>query len=343
MTGGIPQKEDMTGTGDIRILLTVGDPAGIGPEVVLKTLLQLSAEELGPVGVVSPPALLELAAARFNLPLPAGPGFRVIPPDGIQSEDEDVMEEVLFCGRNRIESARIAMASLETGVRLVAEDPRRRAIVTGPINKKALYDVGMNTPGLTEWLGWKFDTPIPLMLLVGGELRVAVATTHIPIREVASSLNVKGMVDRLAVLKRGLQQRFGISDPRIALLALNPHGGEGAEAGREEGEILGPALQEAIDNGINADGLFSADAFFGRRLWENYDAVLAPYHDQGLTAVKVEAGGMGVNVTLGLPVVRTSPDHGTAFDIAGKGIAEEGAMTAAVRLADRLLDGRGAG
>ncbi len=343
MTGGIPQKKEMTGAGDVRLLLTVGDPAGIGPEVVLKALLKLSAEDLGPVGVISPPLLLELAAAKFNLPLPAGPGFRVIPPDDIQSEDEDAMEEVLFCGRNRIVSARIALASLETGVRLVAEDPRRRAIVTGPVNKKGLHDAGMNTPGLTEWLAWKLDIPVPLMLLVGGGLRVATATTHIPIREVASALNVEGMAVRLAVLKQGLQQRFGISDPRIALLALNPHGGKGAEAGREESEILGPALQKALSRGINAEGLFSADTFFGRRLWKNYDAVLAPYHDQGLTAVKVEAGGMGVNVTLGLPVVRTSPDHGTAFDIAGKGVAEEGAMVAAVRLADRLLDGRGAG
>ena len=343
MTGGIPQRKEMTGAGDIRLLLTVGDPAGIGPEIVLKALLQLSAEDLGKVGVISPPLLLELAADRFNLPLPAEPGFRVIPPDSIQSEDEDAMEEVLFCGRNRIESARIALAGLETGVRLVAENPGRRAIVTGPVNKQALYDAGMNTPGLTEWLARKFDTQVPLMLLVGGGLRVAVATTHIPIREVASALNVEGMVDRLEVLKQGLQQRFGILDPRIALLALNPHGGEGAEAGLEEREILEPALQEALSKGINADGIFSADAFFGRRLWENYDAVLAPYHDQGLTAVKVEAGGMGVNVTLGLPIVRTSPDHGTAFDIAGKGIAEEGAMVAAVRLADRLLDGQGAG
>ncbi len=343
MTGGIPQKKEMTGAGDIRLLLTVGDPAGIGPEVVLKALLQLSAEDLGKVGVVSPPFLLELAAARFNLPLPSGHGFLVVPPDGIQSVEEDAIEEMLFCGRNRIESARIALASLETGVRLVAENPGRRAIVTGPVNKQALHDAGMNTPGLTEWLARKFSTPVPLMLLVGGRLRVAVATTHIPIREVASALNVKGMVDRLAVLKQGLQQRFGILDPRIALLALNPHGGEGAEAGLEESEILEPALQEALSKGINADGLFSADSFFGRRLWEKYDAVLAPYHDQGLTAVKVEAGGNGVNVTLGLPIVRTSPDHGTAFDIAGKGIAEEGAMVAAVRLADRLLDGQGAG
>jgi 4-hydroxythreonine-4-phosphate dehydrogenase len=126
------------------------------------------------------------------------------------------------------------------------------------------------------------------------------------------------------------------------MLALNPHGGEGAEAGREEVEILEPALKKALGMGIKVEGLFSADAFFGRRLWENYDAALAPYHDQGLTAVKVEAAGSGVNVTLGLPIVRTSPDHGTAFDIAGKGLAEEGAMVAAVRLADRLLAGQGA-
>jgi len=343
MTGGISQKKEMNGAGDIRLLLTVGDPAGIGPEVVLKALLQLSDEELGNVGVVAPPLLLELAAARFNLPLPSGSGFMVIPPDGIQSEDKDAIEEVLFCGRNRIESARIALTCLETCVRLVADNSEKKAIVTGPVNKQALHDAGMNTPGLTEWLAWKFDTPVPLMLLVGGKLRVAVATTHIPIREVATSLEVEGMVERLAVLKRGLQQRFGILDPRIALLALNPHGGEGAEAGAEEKEILEPALHKALSKGINTDGLFSADAFFGRRLWENYDAVLAPYHDQGLTAVKIEAGGMGVNVTLGLPVVRTSPDHGTAFDIAGKGMAEEGATVAAVRLADRLLDGQGAG
>jgi 4-hydroxythreonine-4-phosphate dehydrogenase len=180
------------------------------------------------------------------------------------------------------------------------------------------------------------------MLLVGGALRVALITTHLPLRSVAAELTREMTAEKLEILHAALQQRFGVPEPRIAVLALNPHGGIDAEEGEEERLILGPAIHEARSTGIEAEGPFSADAFFGRRSWQDYDAVLAPYHDQGLIPVKTEAAGAGVNVTLGLPIVRTSPDHGTAFAIAGEGGADPRATTAALRLGEALLRGEGA-
>ncbi|MCK4771688.1 MAG: 4-hydroxythreonine-4-phosphate dehydrogenase PdxA [Candidatus Latescibacteria bacterium] len=344
MGDGNPQQSGAVYSGQEqpRLLITMGDPAGVGPEVVLKALPVLVEEGLGPIGVVGPPVLWELAAAMLGLPRPQDHQIHIVVPESLQGMDNGLARDILFCGERTTTGASVALECLETAAEFASANPQKTAVITAPVNKRALHDAGVTTPGLTEWFGERFDSQTPLMLLVGGRLRVAVATTHIPLREVPSALTVEGIAGRLSVLHEGLRAQFGVDGPRIALLALNPHGGTGAEEDREEREVLEPAMLEARSGSVNVDGLFSADAFFGRRRWELYDAVMAPYHDQGLTAVKIEAGGMGVNVTLGLPVVRTSPDHGTAFDIAGKGVAGEGATVAAVRLADALLDGRGA-
>jgi len=343
MDGGNPRQNRAPDIRRPRLLLTMGDPAGIGPEVVLKALPVLADEGVGPIGIVGPPVLWEMAAERLGLVLPRDHLYQLIAPGEQHGMNADRAQEVLFCGERTESGGRVALACLETAAELASKDPQETAVITAPVNKKVLHEIGMTASGLTEWFGRRFGSPTPLMLLVGGRMRVAIASTHIPLREVPSAISVGGTVDGLAVLDEGLRTRFGIESPKIALLALNPHGGADAEADREEREVLEPAMAECRERGIAVEGLYSADSFFGRRRWESYDAVMSQYHDQGLTAVKIESGGEGVNVTLGLPVVRTSPDHGTAFDIAGKGMAGEGATVAAARLADALLDGRGAG
>ena len=325
-----------------RILFTLGDPAGIGPEVVLKALLPLKLGGLDSLGVVGPARLWELAAREVGVLPPSGHGAEVIEPEGAGPLSDEELREVLFSGDVSEVGGRLALESLQAAADEVEADPEGTAIVTAPINKRAFRQAGADVPGHTEWLAQRFDVPVPVMLLVGGRLRVAVGTTHVPIREVASRLTIDALVSQLEVLHRDLEERFGVPSPRIAVLALNPHGGTDGEPEVEEREILLPALVKAREKDIQVEGLFSADGFFGRRNWQSFQAVLAPYHDQGLIPVKMEAAGAGVNVTLGLPVVRTSPDHGTAFDIAGRGVASEEAVLAAAWMADALLGGRGA-
>ncbi|MFC1559036.1 4-hydroxythreonine-4-phosphate dehydrogenase PdxA [Gemmatimonadota bacterium] len=323
-----------------RLLFTPGDPAGIGPEVILKAVSILRRSDPREITLVGPETLWNMAADRLDLVPPSDLNVEIVTPgpDG----EGDLSAEILFSGRTSIEGAQLALSCLETAAGILESSPHSTAVVTGPVNKQGLHDAGFDMPGQTEWFARRFEVKSPVMLLVGGRLRVALLSTHMPLTEVASALTREGIVGCLRILVDGLSQRFGIDSPQIAMLALNPHGGSDGERGAEERDILEPAIESAGESGIRVSGPFSADAFFGRRQWETFDAVVAPYHDQGLIPVKMEAAGRGVNVTLGLPVVRTSPDHGTAFDIAGTGSASENATVEAALLAERLLMGRGA-
>jgi 4-hydroxythreonine-4-phosphate dehydrogenase len=207
------------------------------------------------------------------------------------------------------------------------------AIVTAPVHKGALHRAGYRYPGVTEFLGALTGGTETVMMLVTGALRVALVTTHLPLRDALSQITADRVVHVGEVVRAALQERFGIAAPRLALCALNPHAGEGGLFGDEDQRILRPAAERL---GKGALGPFPADTVFVRALKGEFDAVLAPYHDVGMTAVKVAGFGNGVNVTLGLPFVRTAPDHGTAFDIAGAGKADPGSMRAAVELAARL-------
>lgn len=325
-----------------RVLFTIGDPSGIGPEVVLKALLPLRLGGHFTMGAVGPPAMWEVAAKEMSVLPPGLNEVEVIAPDELADMGEEEAGRLLFGGEPSAEAAAVAVACLKKACDLVAAAPERTALVTAPINKRAFHEVGEMAPGHTEWLADRLGVQMPVMLMVAGHLRVALATTHLPVREVANTITVDGIMARMRVLQDGLKERFGIPEPRIAMLALNPHGGADAEADLEESAILQPALEKAGEEGINVEGLFAADSFFGRSRWQDYDAVMAIYHDQGLVPLKMHAAGGGVNVTLGLPIVRTSPDHGTAFDIAGRGIASETSIIAAAHLASALLEGRGA-
>lgn len=210
------------------------------------------------------------------------------------------------------------------------------ALVTAPVQKSLINDAGIPFSGHTEYLAARCGTSSPVMLLVSGALRVALATTHLPLRAVPDAITCDGLIATLQVLASGLHALFAIARPRIAVCGLNPHAGEGGHLGTEEQRLIEPAIAAARAQGIEVQGPFPADTLFVPRNLESFDAVLAMYHDQGLPVLKHAGFGAAVNVTLGLPIIRTSVDHGTALDLAGTGRADAGSLLAAIQLAHRL-------
>ncbi|MFL5489583.1 MAG: 4-hydroxythreonine-4-phosphate dehydrogenase PdxA [Gemmatimonadaceae bacterium] len=279
----------------MRLAMTVGDPRGIGPEIVTKALADLSVSERCDIVVVGA----------------QGIGIRV---------DESVGEWTLNGGTAL--AGQLSGLAIERAVQMaMAGDVD--GIVTAPIDKAALYAGGYDYPGHTEMLAQLTGARVAMML-ASDKLRVVLATTHIPLREVFSSLTAQAITEAARITREGLRSWFGIAAPRIALCALNPHAGDAGRFGDEEAKLLAPAARAA---GI--DGPFAADTVFVRAMRGEFDAVIAPYHDVGMTAIKVASFGSAVNVTLGLPFPRTSPDHGTAIDIAGQDRADASSMVAA--------------
>ncbi len=278
--------------------MTVGDPRGIGPEIVAKALADPRVSERCDIVVVGP----EGTGVEVSEPVE-----RWLPESG-----------AAFAGKLSglaIERAvEMALAGVVDG------------IVTAPIDKAALHAGGYDFPGHTEMLGSLTGSRVAMML-ASDKLRVVLATTHIPLRLVTEKLSAASIIDAARLTRQGLQQWFGIAEPRIALCALNPHGGDGGRFGTEDTKLLAPAAREA---GI--EGPFPADTVFVRAMRGEFDAVIAPYHDVGMTAIKVASFGSAVNITLGLPFPRTSPDHGTAMDIAGQDRADPSSMIAATLL-----------
>lgn len=304
-----------------RIALTLGDPNGIGPEVVLRALADESLREAAEFVLVGNESVLRQHAERLGLR--AGvPVWEVAP--GAEPE--------VRWGETTGTAGRLAMRAVERAAdACLAGDAD--AMVTAPISKEAITHAGYRVPGHTEFIAERTRAAGYTMMLVRGGLRVGLVTTHVPVRAVAESVTEGVLLDKLRIIHAALRADFGIERPTVAVLGLNPHAGDGGVIGREEIEVIEPALEAARAEGLGVAGPFPADAFFGRRAYERHDAVLAMYHDQGLAPFKALAMGGGVNVTAGLPIVRTSPDHGTGFDIAGEGIADASSFSEAVRLA----------
>jgi 4-hydroxythreonine-4-phosphate dehydrogenase len=214
------------------------------------------------------------------------------------------------------------------------------AMVTAPVQKSVINDAGVPFSGHTEYIAARCGAALPVMLLTDGDLKVALATTHLPLRAVADALSIDGLCNILAILDRELKSLWGLARPRIAVCGLNPHAGENGHLGHEERDIIAPALRRAQAAGIDVHGPFPADTLFVPRYRAAYDVVLAMYHDQGLPVLKASGFGTAVNVTLGLPIVRTSVDHGTALDLAGSGRADAGSLLAALTLAVQLAQRR---
>jgi len=325
------------------LALTQGDPAGIGPEITLRAWMEREARKLPPFAVLSDPSFLAGVAARL--------GWRV-PVEAVAIEDAaEVFGRALpvvalpsrvaaVPGRPDGVNAAATIASIDTAVALV----RRGAasgVVTNPIAKHVLYAAGFGHPGHTEYLAALAAepgaaAPRPVMMLWSEDMAVVPVTVHIPLREVPAALTGDLIMETARIVARELRTRFGIAAPRIAVAGLNPHAGENASLGTEDRDIVAPAIARLRDEGIDARGPFPADTLFHARARGNYDAALAMYHDQALIPIKTIAFDEAVNVTLGLPFVRTSPDHGTAFDIAGRGVARPDSLSAALRLAARL-------
>jgi 4-hydroxythreonine-4-phosphate dehydrogenase len=315
------------------LAIALGDPSGVGPEVTAKAWVARDIQRLPPFFAVGDARSIE-AVWR-------GPIVRISDP----SHAEDVFADGLPVidvedagairpGEPDSEGARCAIASLEMAVGL-ARSGAASGLVTGPVSKICLYEIGFTHPGQTEFIAERcgISPHNAVMMLAGPSLRVVPMTTHVPLAEVAANLCVDLLVRKGRATAKGLIRDFGIARPRIAFAGFNPHSGESGALGREEIDIIAPAVAELRSEGIDATGPFAADAMFHKRARSTYDAALCCYHDQALIPLKTLHFDDGVNMTLGLPIVRTSPDHGTAFDIAGKGLAEPGAMIAAIKMA----------
>ncbi len=323
------------------LAMTMGDPAGIGPELAL-VAWRARAPGDAPFFILAAPAHLSAVARRVGVEAPiieTEPGRAA----GVVAKGLPVvpLEEPVAAEPGRPD-ARNAAATMESIARAVqaVRDGAARAVVTNPIAKAVLYEAGFRFPGHTEYLGelaksWG-EPAFPVMMIWSETLAVVPITIHIAIAEAPKALNAELIVRTARVVDRDLRARFGLARPRLAFAGLNPHAGEGGAMGREETTIIAPAIETLRAEGIDAVGPLPADTMFHARARARYDVALTMYHDQGLIPVKTLAFDEGVNVTLGLPFLRTSPDHGTAFDIAGKGIASPASLIAALKLADRL-------
>lgn len=302
-----------------RIAITLGDPRGIGPEVTRAAAR---------------------AAREAGLPV----RLTFVGPTGVETgSDADAFLSVgeWQSGDSIADAGRLAGRAIEAAVRMV-QDGSADALVTAPIDKAALHAGGYNFPGHTEMLASLTNTPDVVMMMaaeqtrLGGAIRVVLATTHLPLAEVPNALTTELLINQSRLTHAALRDQWNIGAPRLALCAFNPHASDHGLFGDEEARIMMPAVVGLAKEGINVTGPVPADTVFIRAIAGEFDAVIAPYHDVGMAAFKTASFGQGVNVTLGLPFPRTSPDHGTAIDIAGRGLANPSSMIEALELAVRL-------
>lgn len=318
------------------IAITLGDPNGIGPEVTLKCLRDDALRaRMRPVLVGARHVLQQHARilGYGDLALRVVTQGDPLPEDGLALLDvQSEAAPAVDFGRVTAGGGHLAMRAVEAATDACI-DGWANAMVTAPLSKDAIARAGYRFPGHTEYIAERTGADAHTMMMVADDLRVGLVTAHIPIAEVPRHVTESAIVEKIGVMHASLRRDFGIDAPTIAVLGLNPHAGEGGVLGREEEQIITPALEKARHEGFDVAGPFPADGFFATDLDGGYDAVLAMYHDQGLAPFKALAFDRGVNYTAGLPIVRTSPDHGTAYDIAGQGVAREGSMRSAVELA----------
>ena len=312
--------------------ISLGDMNGIGPEVIIKTFLdQRILNFLTPV-VYGSGKIISYYRKTLN-----ADSLNYHQINEVKQAKHGVLN-ILNCweenvtikpGLASLESGKYALKSLEMATADTI-DAKLDGLVTGPINKKTIQHEDFNFPGHTEYLVQRTGAKRGLMLMISENLKIGVVTGHVPLGKVLSLISRERIQDKLEILEESMKQDFGIEKPKIAVLGLNPHAGDDGLLGNEELEILDPLISDLKNQGKLVYGPFAADGFFGSQTFLKYDAVLAMYHDQGLIPFKSLSFGSGVNFTAGLPIVRTSPDHGTAFPIAGKGLADESSFRAAL-------------
>lgn len=323
------------------VAISMGDPNGIGPEVTLKSLEREDLSRSIPVWIGSK-KVFEFYSDKFDiqLPLKKFKNDNSLEPGSVYLLDIDEESDFeITPGKTTKEGGSLAMQAVDKGIQLCMNKDAH-ALTTAPISKEGIHKAGYNVPGHTEFLAKKTDTDNVVMVLVSENFRVALATIHIPLKDVKQSINKENLQTNLRILYKSLSVDFGIGEPKIGVLGLNPHAGDGGVIGTEEIELITPALDELSEEDILVDGPFAADGYFGSQLYKIYDATLAMYHDQGLIPFKALSFGNGVNFTAGLPIIRTSPDHGTAFNIASKNVADEQSFRAAYQMAAEMAKNR---
>ena len=312
------------------LALTMGDPAGIAPEITVKTWKERSARALPPFFVIGDPVLYK----AFDIPV----HIIETPDQTFEFFDQSlpVLPEKLLhqavAGQGDPRNAPAIIRSIERAVTF-AKEGAAGAVITNPIHKAVLYESGFDFPGHTEFLGHLCGGAQSIMMLAIEGLRVVPLTVHIPLKDVATSLTTDLLKNTAHILYKSLQKDFGLATPHIAVAGLNPHAGENGTIGIEEQEMIIPAIDALKAEGLNISGPYPADTLFSNLMRQTYDAALCMYHDQALIPLKTLNFKDGVNITLGLPIIRTSPDHGTAFDIAGKGQADPASLIAAIKTA----------
>ncbi|TOY80055.1 4-hydroxythreonine-4-phosphate dehydrogenase PdxA [Burkholderia pseudomallei] len=337
----------------LRIAITTGEPAGVGPELTARALADAATRwpdarftVLGDAGLIA--ARAAAVGLDWTRMTAAGGGAHVANAH-VANAHVAVAHRALAApaaaGKLNPANGRYVLDLLDAAIdgALAGEYD---AIVTAPLQKSTINDAGGPFTGHTEYLAERTRTPHVVMMLAGtGErpLRVALATTHLPLRDVSAALTIDGLADTLSIIDRDLRGSFGLAAPRILVTGLNPHAGEHGYLGREEIDVIEPALERARAAGIDARGPYPADTLFQPRYLEHADCVLAMFHDQGLPVLKYATFGEGINVTLGLPIIRTSVDHGTALDLAGTGRADPGSLVAAIDTAVTMARHRRAG
>lgn len=317
----------------IKVGITSGDPNGVGLETIIKVFSDIRvAESITPV-IYSNPDLIKIHKRASNA--------EEFSYNTINSASEAIHKKINLVniwkdykpnvewGKPTADAGAFAFKSLQAAVNDIASN-KIDVLVTAPINKDTIQSKDFNFPGHTEYLAKFANTEKVLMFLVSDILKVGIVTGHLPLKDVAPNISKEKILEKLKLMNESLIKDFGITKPRIAVLGLNPHAGDNGLLGSEEKDIIIPAIREASDKGFFVYGPYGADGFFGSGGYKKFDAVLAMYHDQGLTPFKALAFDQGVNYTAGLPIVRTSPDHGTSYDIAGKGVADESSLRAAI-------------
>ena len=314
-------------TAALRIAITTGEPAGIGPEISLAAL-GAGAGGDAHITLIGDRSMLAERARAIGAAWPPSATIEHVP-----------LRAATIAGRRDSRNAHYVLATLDRAISGALSD-EYDAIVTAPVQKSVINDARIPFTGHTEYFAQRTETPRVVMMLAGdtphGPLRVALATTHLPVAAVSAALTTDSIVAVLRILINDLKSRFGIEAPSVVVTGLNPHAGESGHLGREEIEVIAPAISRARAEGLQVEGPLPADTVFVPSFVQRYDAVLAMFHDQGLPVLKYATFGHGVNVTLGLPFVRTSVDHGTALDLAGTGRADCSSMQAALQLAIQL-------
>ncbi|HEX5002959.1 MAG TPA: 4-hydroxythreonine-4-phosphate dehydrogenase PdxA [Bacteroidia bacterium] len=326
----------------VRVGITIGDINGVGPEIIINTFTDNRMHQ-----VCTPVIYGQAKVLSFYRKVLNNNDFNFTTIHSI-GEINDKKTNVINCWEEEVKidpgvasptGGKYAFTALQAACKDLA-DGNIDVLVTAPIDKKTMQQEGFRFPGHTEYLAQQFPSPSHLMMLVSGKMRIATVTGHIPVKQVAGDLSKDKILSCIQTMHRSLKRDFGIRKPKIAVLGLNPHSGDSGLIGNEETAFIKPAIQSAFDEGILAYGPYAADGFFGSSKFTGFDGILAMYHDQGLVPFKAIAFETGVNFTAGLPIVRTSPDHGTAYDIAGKNCASEESFRSAIYAAIDIFNER---